>query len=53
LPNCWRCIFNVFAKKIKDDKSICQTPGDAHLQEFPKFYLVNLVFCQLLKRYAK
>jgi hypothetical protein len=24
-----------------------------HLQEFVKFYLTNLVFCQLLKRYAK
>jgi hypothetical protein len=24
-----------------------------HLQEFAKFYLTNLVFCQLLKRYAK
>jgi hypothetical protein len=24
-----------------------------HLQEFAKFYLANLVFCQLLKRYVK
>jgi hypothetical protein len=24
-----------------------------HLQEFAKFYLENLVICQLLKRYAK
>jgi hypothetical protein len=24
-----------------------------HLQEFDKFYLANLVFCQFVKRYAK
>jgi hypothetical protein len=24
-----------------------------HLQEFARFYLTNLMFCQLLKRYAK
>jgi hypothetical protein len=24
-----------------------------HLQEFAKFYLANLVFCQLLNRYVK
>jgi hypothetical protein len=33
-----------------------QTLGDAQisrLQEFAKFYLANLVFCRLLKRYAK
>jgi hypothetical protein len=28
-------------------------PLSDHLQEFVNFYLPNLVFCQLLKRYAK
>jgi hypothetical protein len=34
----------------------CGFGGDGvleHLQEFAKIYLANLVFCQLLKSYAK
>jgi hypothetical protein len=32
---------------------VSKTQELQHLQEFAKFYLANLVFCQLLKRYAK
>jgi hypothetical protein len=42
-------------KRIKKGRELFEDPHLQleHLQEFAKFYLANLVFGQLLKRYAK
>jgi hypothetical protein len=60
------CQVSIFAKLVcqtvggriflvlpKLDGCQASLPGDAQLQEFAKFYLANLVFCQLVRRYTK